>query len=344
MADVVNIDWLNENAYRNYPLVDGASRLSGGGAVLPRGLFTDLTLPVPLGTLDPARAFIRKVYGFSAGVVITIGNSADPTRDYATATFFTADATRNKSYPLVGIPGTPLEGVTGRITAGLPEAVAQCSMGFYDFSAQPANTALVVSCIRPLLQGVKGVVVQGANGVVSPVLGGVITFVEGPGVTLTADPSTGKVTIAAAVTVTPDELIAAGCGCDQAIAPTATPITSINGVRPDSAGNFTLQPTNGIQLNPIANGLQIVDGNTVPCCDCSQLQQLLASLQEIENAKGSMQQVADQLQARVSNLANVVAAAGLNPPSTPPAAVDPACWWWLPIGFDGGGAVVPCPS
>lgn len=346
MVEAVNIDWLNENAYRNYPLVDGASRVAASGAVLPTGLIVDLSLPVPLGTLEPSNAFIRKVYGFSAGVVITIGDTSSPGVDLATATVFTADHARNRSYPLTGIPGTKLNGVSGRIAIGLPEAVAQCSLGLFDYAAAPQNTQLVISCIRPLLQGVNGVVVRQADGSLSPVLGGSITLIPGDNVSLEVDAVSKSIRVSASVQVTPQQVTDAGCGCDENVENDLGGIKTINGVEPDSAGNFLLQGLDCVQLTPASSGSGIVisDSCTEPCCGCDQLDQLQATLQTIENFRSQLAQAADQLEARISNLTTVVLNAGLNPPSTPPAVVNPACWWWLPVGGGGFGVIVPCPT
>lgn len=346
MVEAVNVDWLNENAYRSYPIVDGASRTAGSGAILPNGLIVDLSLPVSMGTLDPKNAFIRKVYGFSAGVVITIGDITAPTEDLATATVFTADHARNKSYPLAGIPGTKLAGVIGRIAIGLPDAVAQCSVALFDFSGVPANTQLVISTVRPLLGGVNGVVVRNADGSLSPVLGGTVTLIAGSNVTLSVNPLTSSVSISARVTVTPQQVTAAGCGCDTSMEDDLGAIKTINGIQPDSSGNFTISGLDCVSIDPAdsGTGVVIVDKCTTPCCTCDQLNQLQVSLQQVENFRSQLQQLADQLQARISNLSTVVLSAGLNPPSTPPTSVDPACWWWLPVGPDGyGGSIVPCP-
>jgi len=346
MAEAVNVDWLNENSYRNYPLVDGASRVAASGAVLPTGLIVDLSLPVPLGTLAPSNAFIRKVYGFSAGVVITIGDTSDPSEDLATATVFTADHARNKSYPLTGIPGTKLNGVTGRIAIGLPEAVAQCSLGLFDYEGAPQNTQLAISCIRPLLQGVNGVVVRQADGSLSPVLGGSITLVPGDNVSLEVDPGSKSILISSSVQVTTQEVADAGCGCDEENENDLGCIKTINGVPPDAAGNLLLQGLSCVELTTLSsgNGILISDKCTEPCCGCDQLAQLQTALQAIENYRSQLAQAADQLEARISNLTAVVLNAGLNPPSTPPVTVNPACWWWLPVGGGGYGVIVPCPT
>lgn len=345
--EAINVNWLNENAYRNYPLVDGASRVAASGAVLPNGLLADLSLPVPLGTLAPSDAFIRRVYGFSAGVVITIADVNDASTDLATATVFIADHARNKSYPIVGIPGTVLAGVIGRVSIGLPEAVAQCAGGLFDFAGAPGNTRIVISAVRPLLRGVAGIEVQSADGTVLGALGGTITLKAGDNVTLEVDPVSKAVTVASAVIVSQQDVADAGCGCDASLESDAGAIKTINGVQPDAAGNLTISGLLCVQINPSTSGtgVEISDSCTTPCCGCDQLGQLQSDLQQVENTRSQLSQVAEQLQARISNLSNVVSSAGLNPPSTPPTSVSPSCWWWLPSGPGGyGGSIVPCPA
>jgi hypothetical protein len=349
MADVINVDWLNENTFRNYPLVDGASRVAASGAVLPNGLLADLSISVPLGSLDPSRAFIRRVYGFSAGVVITLGDIASPSTDLATATVFTADHVRGKNYPLAGVPGTVLDGANGRITIGLPEAVAQCSMGLFDFAANPEATRLVVSCIRPLLTGIRGIVVRGADGSVSTIYEGTLTLKAGENVALDYDPSDKSVTVSSTVLVTPADLAESGSGCDESLEGLKTPILTINGIKPDDKGNFTLTGRDSTVFEPISggtgstlSGLTAHDAAASPCCGCTQLAELRDNLQNMEDMRTQLLTAAEQIQARIANLSAIILNAGLNPPSSPAEDAKPDCWWWLPIGPGGYGAVVPC--
>ena len=244
MAESFNVEWLNENAHRNYPLVDGASRIAGSGAVLPYGLLVDLSIQVPLGSLEPSRAFIRRVYGFSAGVVVTIGDISEPSQDLAVATLFTATHSRWKSYPIVGTPGSALAGAAGRVTIGLPEAVAQCSMALFDFSGNPEATRLVVSAVRPLLSGVTGITVAGGRSS-SVVHGGAVTLRAGPGVTLGYDKDSGVLTISSNVTVTPSVAAAAGYRCSADKGEDRGCIRTINGIPPDENGDFRIDGLGG---------------------------------------------------------------------------------------------------
>lgn len=326
----INVDWLNQNALRNYPILDGASRASAGSAVLPNGLIVDLSMPVPIGSVEPGELFIQKVYGFSAGVVVALASIRDPSITLASASVFLDQHTANKSYPLVG--SDSLSGVTGRITIGTQEALASTALGQFDFTSTPLNTVLVASVTRPLLRGLTGIVVQDSSGAVSDVLTGNVRIQAGTNVTVTADTNTNSVVINSGLTAassTEEE-----CGCNDSQEATQAPITSINGVFPDQNGNFTLAGFDCTEFKTIANGLQIVDNCTSPCCGCEQLTAVQNALQSVENSYTGLQEAAEQLRSRLDNLAHAMANASLNPPSS--AQSSSVQWWYIPVTPDTG--------
>lgn len=331
----LNVDWLNQNALRNYPILDGASRLSSSSLALPTALIVDLSMPVPVGTVEPGELFIQRVYGFSAGVVVALASTRSPSTTLATATAFIDQHTANQSYPLVGAGS--LVGATGRITLGSREALASAALNLYDFTSAPANTLLVVSVTRPLLRGLNGIVVLDSTGAVSDVLTGTVTLAAGSNVSLTTDTATNRVTINSglvASTTTTDE-----CGCNDAQEPTLPPIVSINGVFPDAQGNFTLAGFDCTEFKTIASGIQITDRCTAPCCGCEQLTALQQALQLVENSYNGLQEAAEQIRSRLDNLSHTMANSSLNPPSSMESVAGQ--WWYIPVtpntGFITGG-------
>jgi hypothetical protein len=220
-------------------------------------------------------------------------------------------------------------------------------MGLFDFSGNPEATRLVVSCVRPLLKGINGIVIRDSAGNVSDVLSGTVTFQAGTNVTLVYDPDTGVLTVSSRVIASQSELTAAGCGCDETVEGPQTPIKTINGIPPDANGNFVLEGRNDTVIQPLeaGNGVSIHDDSAEPCCACDQLTELKTGLTAVEGSRAQMLMVAEQLQARLTNLTSVILNAGLNPPSVPPTTATPDCWWWIPMGPGGyGGIIIPCPA
>lgn len=331
----INVDWLNQNALRNYPLIDGASRVASSGAELPNALIVDLNVPVPLGSVEPGDLFVQRVYGFHAGVVITLASAKNPGVSLMTATVFIDQHELFKSYPMVG--SSALEGATGRITIGSLEALAGASLSLYDFTTVPDNTRLVVSATRPLLRGIQGIRVAGQD-----IVSGVVTFAAGSNVSLgTASNLDGTNTLyisaqtGSATTTTTDE----ECGCASTQEPDLPPIRSINGVFPDANGNFSLSALDCTELRAVSNGIVINDRCTEPCCGCEQLESIRDGLQAVENTYNALQEAAEQLRSRLDNLSHGLANASLNPPSS--AEASSVQWWYIPVtpnsGFVTGG-------
>lgn len=331
---VINADWLNENALRNYPLVDGASRISDDNLVLPNGLLVDLSMPVPIGTMSPGDGYIHSVVGFDTGLLINFADRTDPTTVLATATVFTATHELNKSYQLVGTGA--LEGAIGRVTVGTVDAVEIAVQGRYEFDGNPGNTLLVVSAIRPLLRGVNGVRVQSAGGALSDALGGNVVLEAGDNIELSVNPLTNTVTISSGLleTAAADD---DDCGCVTDSGSEGPAIRRINGVGPDSNGNFTLSVFECTELTPIANGLIIDDSCAEPCCDCTQLEALQLAIQVVETEVGNLQEIGEQLRGRIDNLAAVMAQSSLNPPTADQDDGQGQTYFWLPGGRPGSG-------
>ena len=331
MSQALNVDWLNENALRNYPLVDGASRTSTGGLVLPNGLLVDLSLPVPDGTVSPDQVFVQSVIGFSSGVIISLAAVNQPSITIASASVFVSSHTRYASYALVG--QASLLGVVGRLTVGDTESLRRAAAASYDFSATPSATRLVVSTIRPLLQGVTGIQIVDSSGAVSDILTGVVTLTSGNNITL--DPGTGSVTINSTIVVPASDLTDdCGCGDGEDIGPC---IRTINGIEPDGDGNFTFTGSDNLEIVPIAGGFSIDDQTTTPCCGCEQLDALYQAIQTIENEAGLLQETQEQLRGRLDTLQLVLSNSQLNPPGGGDDSSDGQTIWYLPGGQGGSG-------
>ncbi len=342
--DTRNTDWLNQNANRAYPIMDGASRLSTTGSQLDNGLIVDLAFPVLVSSgVLPGNLYIGSVVGFGVGLTVAIHNAADG-GFLGSCTLYGVD----KDY--ISAPLTSLTGLVGRITFGTRAAIT-AHVGRSEFYTADA-TRLVASVARPAASTVRGISVVDKNGV-SHFLDGNITMRGGDNVTLSAYSSgnSGSITIGSLLTAQQEN---DDCGCGEGDAVTGVvslPVTggsesglggsesvtakvpkgvilSINGVRPDANGDFKILATDCTDLIPVDGGLVLEDHCTEPCCGCDQLEAIQQALQTVENESSKLQSAAEQLRARLDNLVAVITNAAINPPGTAGGVGD----WFRPPG------------
>jgi len=67
-------------------------------------------------------------------------------------------------------------------------------------------------------------------------------------------------------------------------------IVSINGQTGDSNGNFNILGKGCYQFTPVANGIEITNVCTDPCCTCDQLEGVLKDVRDFGNGAASLEQ------------------------------------------------------
>jgi len=339
-SPVLNSNWLNQNLLRNFPFIDDASRLSSSGDELPNGLIADISLPVPIGIVNPGDVFVHKVVGFSTGVAISLADRNSPATTIASTTIFTSGHSQLESYTLGG-QGV-LTGITGRITIGDPKTLLAVSKTVFNFESVPNNTRLVISAIRPYIQGVAGISIEDTASGSTTLLTGVVS-VE-PGDNMSIDVSSGSIVLNSSL-VQPEDA-EDDCGCEDSLGASGTtgtgsPIMTVNGIEPDENGNFTIEGVDCTEIQQVTNGLEIIDTCSTPCCECDQLDVLYQALQAVENEVARLQEVEEQLRGRIDNMQTTLLNASLNPPGGADEAggegIDAV--WFLPIGPGGYGGI-----
>lgn len=335
-SPVLNSNWLNQNLLRNYPFEDEASRVDAGGQQLPNGLIADISLPVPIGTLDPADVFVQQVVGFATGVAISLADRNAPATTIASTTVFTSSHERLDSYTLTGQGA--LLGIIGRITLGDPKALLEISKASYDFRTAAANSRLVISCVRPYLQGVTGIQVTDSDTGETTTLTGIVGIEAGDNMVFGISPNE-LVLNSGLLDPGTDEDDDCGCGSGDETG-TGSPIYSINGIEPDENGDFGIEGVDCTGVNPVTNGIEIVDTCSTPCCGCDQVDILYQAVQAVENEVGRLQEVEEQLRGRIDNMQTTLLNGQLNPPGgADEAEGGGGTVWFLPVGPGGYGGV-----
>jgi hypothetical protein len=291
LGQLWDIDWLNANSQRHYPLSEEAgSRDTTDSFSIPFSFLVDLIWPVHADpTVDPSKFHIIGIGVFGTGVTVSIGY--DGTAVGAVA----IDAslhTQNQSYYISGT-GDFFDTV-GKIVIGSLNEIQQ-SPGVYTFDL--SNGRLETTCIKPDLRGVSALYVKNGDEL-SEALQGDVVLQAGRNVSLSFVTGVGSEPDRIVINAIDGAGLNADCLCDEnADLPC---VKTINGIEPDGSGNFTLLDDECLKLDAIANGLQLTDECSKPCCGCTELAVVEETLNFVVTQATSLQNLAERLEAAVT--------------------------------------------
>lgn len=277
----MNLDFLNQNSLRNYPLVDAADRVSDDGLfTIPNTLMVDMTLTSPGNNITTlyissvtsnASLVIIEISALGVGVFGTFGITY-PLPDY------------NTDFTLT--PGVLFPQANGLVTIGSLDDMASQPYGDFTFS-QP-NTSLLNRVFCASVPGVNYISFSDTQGNTTA-LTGYIQITANSNVQFRS-PSAGVIYLDAG-----EDL-----GLNKVCATTLTPITTINGIPGDSSGNFTLIPQQCVSLTPAPYGLFIADTCGQPCMGCTEIDTLATAVNSLESSIVDMKNFTTNLNAAIN--------------------------------------------
>lgn len=301
-----NIQFLNANAQRAYPLTQAATKLDTSGTFeIPNDFILGVYLPVHAGlNVQPHKFYISSIAIFSAGVRITISyDDGGSGTIVATAAVPRSTHTEYAEYTLVG--QGDFEDTHGRIVIGSLNAIAALPAGAYEFNWDGAQ--LEVDGIWPMIQYVSGLVFVN-NGQRSARLVGDVEIVAGSRLRFTtADVDTPNPKVR--WDVIDGENLNQDCECTDVL---GTPIRTINGEPPTPAGDFTLASGDCIELMPTTHGLTLKNTCAKPCCDCPELRNLTDELKFFGSEARTVDGFVRRLQSLADTTTNVILGSTLN--------------------------------
>lgn len=283
MPTPINPEWLNQNAYRNYPFLEDAS-LSPENDVsisIPTYFIVDLIITVA----SSASITLRLTRVASVGGFITCVFSAQDDNAVFSVSVDANTHEANSSYPVVGegdysdARGSIVFGDLTRLAEDFPD-------GNYLFGI-PCEGAVV----RPDLRGVRSVKV-GRGGNLSDFIRGNINLIEGTNIRLTYLPSQNAIRI--------DAINGAGfnqeCDCETTYQPPDC-IRFINGVNAD---DFSIVGDGKcVEVTTNGNVITISDSCSEPCCGCEELELITQNLRLQEATLSRVEEYADVLRNRI---------------------------------------------
>jgi hypothetical protein len=256
-----NVEWISLNSQRAYPLAEGATSLDISGSVkIPDDLIVDImwTINTSFG-IDTTKFHIFSILSFSSGVVIEFGYDGEP---IGTTTISKIGFIKNTSYHIV-CSGVFADS-DGIVTIGSLFTTNETIFGEAQFDLTGAP--LVPTVIRRALKGVTGVYVRDADAL-STLYQGDVVLSAGANVTLSSD------TISDTTTITVNAIPGEGNvppEVDENGNP-LNPLLTINGIFPDSTGNFVFAGDFCIKFEGGEGHIELNNDCSSPCCGCDDL-------------------------------------------------------------------------
>ena len=302
-----NLEWLDHNSERNYPLtVEATAKDISGEFELPDEFIVSLYLAVNAGVnIDPDRFFISSIGNFASGFGITIGyNAAGGVQTVATANIARSAFSQYTAYRLTGV-GNFID-ATGVIKLGKIDNIDEQPGGQFTFEF--SGSRLETDVIRPQIRGISSLrTLTGSN--LSDRLYGDIVLQAGTNMRITVVQISGQDD-----TIVFDAIEGEGlnedCVCedDATIAPC---LRTINGIPGTTDGDFTILGNACLIPEAIEFGLRLRDVCSEPCCGCKELEIVTAQLEQFGRQATTLENFLVNIEARVTEMDMVVLGARL---------------------------------
>jgi hypothetical protein len=301
-----NLEWLDHNSERSYPLtVEATKKDSTESFELPDDFLVAMHLGISSGVnIDPSKFYISDLNVSSTGFGITISYSATGGAvRVATANIARSAYSEGQTYRLTGL-GDFIDS-TGWMQLGRLDNIDKQPAGPFTFSVD--DTRLEPDVVRPNIRTLTSLRVE--NGAeLSGHLYGTITLSAGTNIRLTVVETEGQ-DPEIVIDAIDGEGLNDECVCvDDQESP---PIRTINRIPGTADGDFTILGNSCLVPKPITNGLRLEDVCSEPCCGCTELETVTLQLEQFGRQATTLENFLVDLQARVTQMDQVVLGARL---------------------------------
>lgn len=305
-----NLEWLNHNSQRKFPLAGDATVTDQSGSfTLPDDFIVGFDLPINAAVnAAPSQFFLMQISSGPNGYKLVIGYQ--PTVGdaviVASVSFPAAVHTRNAEYRVGGIGD--FADSRGSIVVGRLDNIGLQPPGVWNFDL--AATRFESRAVRPILRSVTSITCVNAGQKSIPLQGN-IELRAGPNMQILPVFTEGEDPVIIFSAINGEGTVDA-CVCTGDEAP-ADPILTINGNPPSSLSDFSILGDTCIQVTSIANGIQIANACAQPCCGPVELERLTRDLVRMGQEEETVKMFVDQMMATVTSMNQMVL--GTPPPN-----------------------------
>lgn len=271
-------EFRDQNSFRSFPVMQVATKVSNEGFVLPNTLFLGAQINSVPSIITGF--YIREVRVSPDLVYFAIGLDGESAVVAEAAAVFA----EGEEYKDIRFYGKGVySAINGLITIGDPREILTEMAGTMRFSSstQSGFEPVVVSAGQPAVSGIS---FDDDNGT-TLTASGIVRFVSGQNIRLTRQVD-GSIRV--------DAISGENLNEDCAVPDPGTYIKSINGLSPDSSGNFTIEGSECISVEPddgSEHQLNIIDLCSTSCCGCDELETLMEGLNALTMQEGALRQL-----------------------------------------------------
>jgi hypothetical protein len=302
-----NLEFLNHNAQRSYPLADDATKTDTTGSfVIPDDFLVGLDIPVSTAmAMESGQFFIRQLGLFASGIQLIIAyDTGTSIIDVATGLIPTTGSVRNKVFVLGGID--PYDDIIGKVVIGRVDTIQLQPSGLFTFNL--AGARIEPQAVRPMIRSITSMRVSSASGNLSERMYGDIELVAGTNIQLSTVQTETETKIV--ISALQGEGTIQTCVCEGAAAEIPC-IKTINGIKPQTDGNFNFVGDDCLTFTGITNGLRLDDSCCQPCCGCIELEAITRDLERFSSQRSSLELFINQLAAETATFDSTVLGARL---------------------------------
>ena len=283
----MNLDWLNSNSLRNFPIKDDLGRVSVDGLfVIPNSLIVDMALcSSQLG--NTPNLYISGISCSSTSITVEI--SANGVGVFGTFQTSLPLSDYNIDVSLVANDNFP--SATGLITFGSSDDLTSLPYGDFQFTID--QTALLMRVYSPNSPGLSWISFSDAKGN-SSIFTGYVQIQGNSNIQFRNE--SGIIYVDAGE----------GLGLNKICATPPQPILTINGVSPDSSGNFTLIADTCVSITEAQAGVLISNPCGDPCLGCSAITALTTQVNELESSILDIKNFSNNLQTVITQVTNLL--------------------------------------
>lgn len=285
-----NLQWLNHNAQRSYPICDWASKKCkiSDEIRLPDDFLLAINFAISTAlTVNIDQFYISSVSISTQGVTVNIGYK--DVSDIVAVSHLPLLDDEVVTGALTGI--NEFDDTVGYIAINPKSSIFKLTPGYYTFDYEA--TAIEPDCIRPMLRAVTSVRIQN-SGSYSEKLYGDIVLVAGNNISLdiVSHDATRSVIRISAIS-SEEDMYTQKCGdIDNK---KMQCITSINGVTGDNGGNISINGLGCMAVGSGGNTIILTDTCAEPCCGCAETNALEAQIDRVISGENTLNDFIDKL-------------------------------------------------
>lgn len=300
--NIWNLEWLNHNSQRSYPIADWATKQCSES--------TDITLPddfllaLSLGinachSIDIDGFYIKSILVMDTGCSVIVGYN-----DKEVAVTHIVANSDQMTYALVGLG--EFDDIVGYIAINPHSNIMSGLSGYYNFTREA--TCLEADCIRPMIKSISAIQVENGSSLSSRMYGDIVLKAGANiNIALDTEDDTSVITISAI----DGSGFSALCECAEN--EKMPPIRTINGITGGENGNLTITGSNCLTVSSGTNSLTFQDTCAEPCCGCEELDALYENVKDMIDGATTLQNAIEDLASRQQQIELVYGNEGKSP-------------------------------